>query len=230
MGNRALVLLSGGLDSATVTAIAVKEKRECAALTFSYGQRHTIEIASAKKLVEFFKIKNHIVIEIPTAVFQGSALLGQSGRDVPKNRDISKLDEIPETYVPARNILFLSYALACAESVGIGDIYIGVNALDYSGYPDCRPEFIAAYEKMANLGTRSGVEGRPFRINAPLINLKKYEIIRLGTDLGVDYSLTHSCYDPDMTGASCGECDSCLLRKQGFLQAGIPDPTRYRIK
>jgi 7-cyano-7-deazaguanine synthase len=227
--SKALILLSGGLDSATAAAVAVSEGKECTALTFAYGQRHRIEVSFARKLAAFFDLGRHLVVEIPAHLFSTSALSAESALEVPRNRDVAGAAGIPSTYVPARNILFLSYALAVAESSGISDIYIGVNSVDYSGYPDCRPEFIAAFEKMANLGTRSGVQGRPFRIIAPLMLMKKSEIISLGTRLGVNYSLTHSCYDPAEAGDSCGECDSCLLRKRGFIQAGITDPTVYRI-
>jgi len=223
-----LVLLSGGVDSATVAAVAARECAQTAALTFSYGQRHATEIESARRLVNALGISEHAVIEIPSRIFAGTALTGAGMLDVPKNRNAGGEDDIPATYVPARNILFLSYALAFAESRAIRDIYIGVNALDYSGYPDCRPEFIARFQEMANTGTRAAVQGRPFAIHAPLMAMKKSEIIRLGTSLGVDYALTHSCYDPDPDGRACGACDSCLIRRQGFMDAGVPDPTRYR--
>ncbi len=223
----AVILLSGGLDSATAAAVAVRESSNCAAMTFRYGQRHEVEVESARKLVAFFGIGTHLIVDIPVDVFQRTALNPSSGIDVPKNRDLRRSDDIPDTYVPARNTLFLAYALAYAESSGIRSIYIGVNALDYSGYPDCRPEYIDAFERMANLGTRAGVEGRSFSIRAPLIAMSKSDIIRLGRDLGVDYSLTHSCYDPGPDGVSCGECDSCLLRRRGFIEAGVADPTRY---
>ena len=223
-----LILLSGGLDSATAAAVAVRERRECYAMTFSYGQKHSVEIGFARRLAESFKIEKHVVVDIPASIFASSALSSQSPETVPKGRNIDDHRIIPPTYVPARNILFLSYALVYAESFAINAIYIGVNAIDYSGYPDCRPEFIAAFQRVANLGTKSGVEGAPVAIQAPLVNLKKSDIIRLGVSLGVDYSLTHSCYDPDDEGLSCGACDSCRLRKQGFKEAGVPDPTRYR--
>lgn len=223
-----LILLSGGIDSSTVAAIAASECAHTAALTFSYGQRHRLEIEAARSLVEACGIREHLVIDIPARIFSGSALTGTGMLEVPKNRKVGDADDIPETYVPARNILFLSYALAFAESRSIQDIYIGVNALDYSGYPDCRPEFIARFQEMANTGTRAAVQGSPFRIHAPLVAMKKSEIIKLGIGLGVDYALTHSCYDPDSEGRACGACDSCLIRRQGFLDAGVTDPTRYR--
>jgi len=225
---KAVILLSGGLDSATAAAVAVRESSACSAITFRYGQRHRAEVESARKLAAFFGIATHLIIDIPVDIFQRTALIPSSGIDVPKNRDLSRTDAIPDTYVPARNTLFLAYALAFAESWDIRSIFIGVNALDYSGYPDCRPGYIAAFERMANLGTRAGVEGRGFSIRAPLIAMGKSDIIRLGRDLGVDYSLTHSCYDPGEDGLSCGECDSCILRRQGFIEAGVTDPTRYR--
>lgn len=226
--NRALVLLSGGLDSATTAGIAINDGMEVSAMTFAYGQRHRIEISYAKRLAKYFKILNHQIVEIPVNLFSGSALTSNFGVEVPKNREITLHDAIPATYVPARNILFLSYALAYSESYDISNIYIGVNSIDYSGYPDCRPEFISAFERMANLGTKKGVEGEGFRIVAPLINLKKWEIINIGVKLGVDYSLTHSCYDPDEDGLSCGECDSCKIRRNGFFEANVIDPTRYK--
>ncbi len=223
----AVVLLSGGLDSATVLALAVAEGYRLHAMSFAYGQKHRIEINSARKIAEYYKIKDHIVVSIPGFLFSGSALSAESGEDVPKNREIIPEIDIPATYVPARNILFLSYALAYAEKIGAEAIFIGVNAVDYSGYPDCRPEFIEAFQKAANIGTKAGIE-RGVRILTPLISMKKSEIITLGTKLGVDYSLTHSCYDPDDNGASCGACDSCLIRRRGFIEAGVPDPTVYR--
>jgi 7-cyano-7-deazaguanine synthase len=226
---KAVVLLSGGIDSATTAAYAKKDGFSIYSLTFSYGQRHNVEIQYAKKLWEHFGINRHLIIEIPVKIFSSSALTAESGIEIPKNREIfASNDEIPSTYVPGRNILFLSYALSYAESIDSRHIFIGANAIDYSGYPDCRPEFLEAYEAMANIGTKAGVIGDGFKINAPLINMKKSEIIRLGTELGVDYSLTHSCYDPDINGRSCGGCDSCLIRKNGFLEAGIPDPTIYK--
>ncbi len=223
----AVVLLSGGLDSATVMALAVAEGYQVHAMSFAYGQKHRIEINSARKIAEHYRISDHIVVSIPGFLFSGSALSAESDEGVPKNRDIIPENGIPATYVPARNILFLSYALAYSEKIGAEAIFIGVNAVDYSGYPDCRPEFIEAFQRAANIGTKAGIE-RGVRILTPLISMKKSEIITLGAGLGVDYSLTHSCYDPDDNGASCGACDSCLIRRRGFIEAGIPDPTVYR--
>lgn len=223
---KGVILLSGGLDSATTAAIAIDMGFNLSALTFFYGQRHDIEIKYAERLVSFFQIKDHIKIEIPAEIFR-SALTKASGIDVPKNRDIDKV-EIPDTYVPARNIIFLSYALAYAESAGASDIFIGANAVDYSGYPDCRGEFFQAFKQVADIGTKAGVEGNGFNIHTPILSLTKPEIIREGVRLGVDYSLTHSCYDPSEEGYSCGSCDSCVLRRQGFNDAGVPDPTKYR--
>ncbi len=224
MKNKAVILLSGGLDSATVAGIAISEDFELYALSFNYGQRHGIELECSGKVAAFFKIKNHITIDIPAEIFN-SALVKNSGIAVPK----SGLDplKIPSTYVPARNILFLSYALAAAESFGASDIFIGANAVDYSGYPDCRPEFFTSFENMANIGTKAAIEGKPFKIHTPIIDLKKAEIIKKGISLGIDYSITHSCYDPDASGLACGACDSCILRRNGFADAGIPDPTKY---
>lgn len=223
-----MVLVSGGLDSATALAIAVRDGFVAQAITFAYGQRHAAEIESAKRVARSVGVADHQIVEIDLTVFGASALTADI--PVPKDRVVEGEDskEIPVTYVPARNTIFLSYALAFAEVAGSTDIYIGVNALDYSGYPDCRPEYIAAFERMANLATRAGVEGsRPLRIHAPLISLSKAEIIRLGTTLGVDYSATTSCYDPASDGAACGHCDACQLRLKGFSEAGIPDPVRY---
>jgi len=223
---KAIVLLSGGLDSATCCAIAKSEGFDIFALSFSYGQRHSIELEAACRVAKYFSVNNHKTITIDNSVFAGSSLT--SNIAVPKNRDINKTDcEIPSTYVPARNTIFLSYALAFGEITGCTDIFIGVNALDYSGYPDCRPEFIAAFEKMANLATKAGIEEKRLTIHTPLISLTKAQIILRGMELGVDYSLTHSCYDPLQNGNACGECDSCLLRKKGFLDAGVEDPTKY---
>jgi 7-cyano-7-deazaguanine synthase len=222
---RAVVLLSGGLDSATALAIAKTEGFEVYALSFSYGQRHSSELESAARVAASAGVAEHRVARIDLRVFGGSALT--AGIDVPKSRELD--DSIPVTYVPARNTIFLSYALAWAEVIGAADIFIGVNALDYSGYPDCRPEYIEAFERMANLATKAGVEGvLRFRIHAPLISLTKAQIIRRGLELGVDYGLTSSCYDPSPDGA-CGECDSCVLRRRGFAEAGIADPIRYRL-
>jgi len=219
----AIVLVSGGLDSATVLAMAKAEGYAVQALTFDYGQRHDVELQAAAAVCASMGVAPPRVIRLDLRAIGGSALTADI--DVPKE---GVGTGIPVTYVPARNTLFLSYALAVAEVAGAHDIFIGVNAVDYSGYPDCRPAFITAFEKLANLATREGVEGRAMRIRAPLISLAKAEIIRKGTALGVDYSLTHSCYDP-INGLACGRCDSCRLRRQGFEQAGIKDPTRYGV-
>lgn len=225
MKKKAVVLLSGGLDSATVAAIASSEGYDLYALSFSYGQRHSVELDAARALAKAHQAAAHLVIDLDPTVFLSSSLVSDIG--VLKDRDVDHADDIPSTYVPARNILFLSYALSWAETVGSSDIFIGVNALDYSGYPDCRPEFIAAFQTMANLGTKAGATGHPLTIHAPLQHLRKSEIIAKGISLGVDYSLTHSCYDPSAEGLACGRCDSCLLRKKGFDEAGVADPTRY---
>ncbi len=224
----AVVLLSGGIDSTTTLAIARSEGYDCHALTFRYGQRHAVEIGCARRVAEALGVAQHIVVDIDLRQFGGSALTADI--DVPKGRDLGEMAEaIPVTYVPARNTIFLSFALAWAEVLGSSDVFIGVNALDYSGYPDCRPEFIEAYERMANLATKAGVEGsQRLTIHTPLIRLTKAGIVRRGAELGVDYGLTLSCYDPSDEGAACGECDSCLLRKKGFAEAELPDPTRYR--
>jgi len=223
-----VVLLSGGIDSATVAMMAVRQGFSVHAITFSYGQRHAIEIDCARRVAAQIGIAGHIVIDLNHAVFASSSLVAESGIPVPHGRDYAHSADIPSTYVPARNILFLSYALAYGETVGAHDIFIGVNAIDYSGYPDCRPEFIEAFARMADLGTRSGAEGRGFVIHAPLVDMTKAEIIAHGHALGVDYSLTHSCYDPDREGRSCGTCDSCRIRRAGFSDAHLADPTRYR--
>ncbi len=224
---KAVVLLSGGLDSTTVAAIARDEGFELYALSFDYGQRHKVELHAAARVAGALAVTRHVIVPIDLRVFGGSALT--SDISVPKDELSTRSEsEIPITYVPARNTIFLSLALAYAEVIGASDIFIGVNALDYSGYPDCRPEYIAAYETMANLATRAGVQGeRPLKIHTPLITLTKAEIIKRGTALGVDYSLTLSCYDPDTTGRACGHCDSCLLRQKGFNDSGVADPTRY---
>jgi len=223
---RAVVLLSGGLDSATTLAIARHEEFETYALSFAYGQRHHLELDAAKRVAQSLGAAEHRVAEIDLRGFGGSALTDDI--DVPKNRSTSRIGAgIPITYVPARNTIFLSYALAWAEVLEARDIFIGVNALDYSGYPDCRPEFIERFEKLANVATRAGVSGDPFRIRTPLIAMSKAEIVKRGAELGVDFSLTHSCYDPDMNGLACGECDSCQLRMNGFAEAGIEDPIPY---
>jgi 7-cyano-7-deazaguanine synthase len=216
-----IVLLSGGLDSATVLNIALKEY-QVTALVFDYGQRHKFEISAAKKIADKYDISLRL-IKIDLGQFGNSALTDDI--EVPKNQEIGK--EIPITYVPVRNTIFLSYALAYAEVNNIFDIFIGVNALDYSGYPDCRPEFIEAFEKMANVGTKFAQGNEKIKIHTPLIDLTKAEIISTGTELDVDYKLTHSCYDPSLDGLSCGECDACILRKEGFFAAGISDPTNY---
>jgi 7-cyano-7-deazaguanine synthase len=223
----AVVLLSGGLDSATTLAIANSEGYACHALSFRYGQRHAIELAAAERVANHIGVASHRVIEIDLAQFGGSALT--SDLAVPKKSSADEIGgEIPITYVPARNTIFLSFALAQAEVREAGDIFIGVNALDYSGYPDCRPEYIAAFEQMANLATKAAVEGRQrVTIHTPLIQLTKAEIIRRGFELGVDFSLTSSCYDPDQEGRACGRCDSCLLRLKGFAENFISDPISY---
>jgi 7-cyano-7-deazaguanine synthase len=221
---RAVVLLSGGLDSATVLAVAKSEGYLLYALSFSYGQRHVWELEAAKRVAASIGVVEHRTVAIDLRAFGGSALTDDIA--VPKGRSAEEMTgSIPITYVPARNTIFLSFALAWAEVLGASDIYLGVNALDYSGYPDCRPEYIAAFENMANLATKAGVEGRQeLKIHTPLIALSKAEIIRLGSDLRVDYGLTSSCYDPSPTGVPCGQCDSCLLRHKGFRENGIDDP------
>ncbi|UCF14966.1 MAG: 7-cyano-7-deazaguanine synthase QueC [Phycisphaerales bacterium] len=226
---KAVILLSGGLDSATTLALARKEGFRCHALTFSYGQRHEREIEAAKRVAESIGVMEHRIIHIDLAAFGGSALT-DSAIDVPKDRaGLADSTEIPLTYVPARNTIFLGYALAWAEVLGAFDIFIGVNSTDYSGYPDCRAEFIAAFETTANLATAAAVEGKgQYRIHTPIIELTKAQIVRAGADLGVDYSLTHSCYDPDEQGRSCGQCDSCRLRLKGFAEAGLEDPIEYQ--
>jgi len=222
----AVVLCSGGLDSATVMAIAKNDGYDIYALSFCYGQRHEIEIEAARRVAEVTGVKEHLVLNIDLGSMGGSALTDEI--DVPKSETLSEIPSgIPITYVPARNTVFLSYALALAEVKKSNDIFLGVNAVDYSGYPDCRPEYIDAFEKMANLATKAGVEGNKIHIRAPLINLTKAEIIQRGINLGVNYTMTHSCYDPDDSGRACGSCDSCLLRKKGFDGAGIDDPTIY---
>ncbi|MCX7678217.1 MAG: 7-cyano-7-deazaguanine synthase QueC [Spirochaetes bacterium] len=223
---RAIVLLSGGIDSTTTLAIAQKEGYQIIALTFRYGQRHGKEIECAQKICRAMNVLSHIKIEIPARLFMGSALAGEKKLEVPKSGNVSA-HEIPVTYVPARNLLFLAYGIVCAESYGAYAVFIGANALDYSGYPDCRPEFLKAFEEAARCGTKCGVEGKPIRVISPLLNKTKAEIIRLGISLGVDYSMTHSCYDPDEYGRACGRCESCVIRKRGFRDAGIEDPTQY---
>jgi 7-cyano-7-deazaguanine synthase len=226
---RAIILLSGGLDSTTTLATAIAEGYETYALSFDYGQRHKIEIVAARRIARALGAKEHRVAKIDMRIFGGSALT--DGIDVPKKRSATEIAQgIPVTYVPARNTIFLSYALALAETVGARDIFIGANAIDYSGYPDCRPAFIAAFETLANLATKAGAEGAHFRIHAPLIKFSKAEIIRKALELDVDLALTHSCYDPSSNGVACGECDSCLLRFKGFREAEVEDPIRYASK
>jgi len=225
---KAVILLSGGLDSSTCLAIAQKDGYELHSLSFRYGQRHEFEIVAAKKIAKLMKVKNHIVMNINLREFGGSALTDNI--EVPKNRNESDISsEIPVTYVPARNTIFLSFALAFAETIESNDIFIGVNALDYSGYPDCRPEYIEAFENMARLATKNSVEsGDSINIHTPLIHLTKAEIIKKGMGLGVDYSNTHSCYDPFESGDPCGECDACKLRLKGFQDNGLIDPLNYK--
>jgi 7-cyano-7-deazaguanine synthase len=222
---RAVVLLSGGLDSATVLAIARNEGFECHALSFDYGQRHRFELEAARKVCDALGVAQQVILPLDLRMIGGSALTADV--DVPKDRLDEEMEQgIPITYVPARNTVFLSLALGWAEVLGAFDIFIGVNAVDYSGYPDCRPEFIESFQALANLATKAGVEGAGrFRIHTPLVNLTKADIIRRGMSLGVDYSLTHSCYDPDKTGRPCGRCDSCLLRAKGFAEVGIREGT-----
>jgi 7-cyano-7-deazaguanine synthase len=223
----AVVLLSGGLDSTTTLAIAKHEGFRLHALTFRYGQRHAIEVEAARRVAQTFDVERHVIVDIDLRVFGGSALTDELV--VPKSRSPEEIsDGIPVTYVPARNSVFLAYALAFAEVSQSEDIFIGVTALDYSGYPDCRPEYIQAFEAMANLATKAAVEGHQrMRIHTPLIHLNKAQIIRRGLDLGVDYGLTHSCYDPSPDGSSCGQCDACLLRLKGFKEVGVADPVAY---
>jgi 7-cyano-7-deazaguanine synthase len=224
---RAVVLLSGGLDSATALAVGRRDGFVCHALTIAYGQRHAAELDAARRVATALGAAEHRTISLDLRAFGGSALTADL--TIPKDRDERAMAHgIPITYVPARNTVFLALALAWAEALESFDIVMGVNAIDYSGYPDCRPEFVRAFETLANLATKAGVEGKGrFRIHAPLVEMSKAEIIRLGHGLGVDYSLTHSCYDPAADGAACGRCDSCRLRRAGFEAAGIPDPTRY---
>ena len=226
MKKTAVILLSGGLDSTTCVAIAKDQGFELYGLTINYGQKHIFELESAKSIASYFDIKNHTIIDINLAQFGGSALT--SSMNVPKNRNISDMNDIPVTYVPARNTVFLSIALAKAETVNAFDIFIGVNALDYSGYPDCRPAFISQFEKLANLATKDAFEKRgKYKIHTPLINLTKSKIIKKGLDLNVDYSMTSSCYDPTDKGYPCGLCDACQLRLKGFKEAGLKDPLVY---
>lgn len=225
--NKAIVLSSGGLDSTTAMAMARQEGYEIYSLSFRYGQRHALELEAAQRVAKALGAKEHLVMDMDLTGIGGSALTDDL--DVPKARTDEEMRKgIPVTYVPGRNTIFLSYAVAWAEVVGASDIFIGVNAIDYSGYPDCRPEYIEAFEHLANLGTKAGVEGQtPMRIRAPLIQMTKAQIIKKGMALGVDYRMTHSCYDPSVEGKACGYCDSCLLRKKGFREAGVPDPTDY---
>ena len=222
---RAVILLSGGLDSTTCLAIAREQGFDLFALTVNYGQRHIFELQSAKNVALSLDVEKHSVLDIDLAQFGGSALTDDI--EVPKDRVESEMANIPATYVPARNTVLLSVALARAETLESFDIFIGINALDYSGYPDCRPEYIESFERTANLATKAGVSGNNFHIHTPLINMTKAEIIKSGTKLGVDYGLTFSCYDPQETGAPCGHCDACILRLKGFKEAGIPDPLNY---
>ena len=228
-GRRAVVLLSGGLDSTTVLAWARQQGWDPCALTFRYGQRHAGEVAQAANVARAFGVVRHVVCDIDLRAFGGSALTDDAIA-VPKDRSAADLAHgVPVTYVPARNTIFLAFALAWAETLGAHDLFIGVNALDYSGYPDCRPEFIHAFEQLANVATKAGAEeGARFRVHAPLMTRTKADIIRLGVSLGVDYAVTSSCYDPAPDGAACGRCDACQLRRKGFAEAGVPDPTRYR--
>jgi 7-cyano-7-deazaguanine synthase len=218
----AILLLSGGLDSYTAGAIAAREGYELFALTVRYGQVHAREVDAARRVAAALGVTRHSELHVDLALFGGSALVGDGS--IPKDRDVSAVHGIPSTYVPARNTVFLSLALAWAEAVGAEAIVLGVNALDYSGYPDCRPEYLEAFERLATLATRAGVEGARLRILAPLIHMSKAEIIRTGLELGLDYGLTHSCYDPSPDGRPCGRCDSCLLRAKGFREAGALDP------
>jgi 7-cyano-7-deazaguanine synthase len=222
----AVCLLSGGLDSSTCLALARRDGYECYALSFDYGQRHRVELEAAARVAAFIGVREHRTAHIDLRVFGASALTADI--EVPKHRSSAEMAQgIPVTYVPARNTIFLSYALAWAEVIEASDIFIGVNALDYSGYPDCRPEFIQAFANMANLATKAGIEGRTaIHIHTPLIALSKADIVRLAAQLGLDFALTHSCYDPDREGRACGQCDSCLLREKGFAEAGIRDPLR----
>lgn len=222
---QAVILLSGGLDSTTVLAIARSRGYQCNCLSFRYGQKQDIELSRATAVAQAMRAKQHMILHLDLDTIGGSALTADI--DVPKDRETSTMDhEIPVTYVPGRNIIFLSHALAWAEVIGAVDIFLGINAVDYSGYPDCRPDFLQAFEKMANLGTKAGSTGKPFKLHAPLIELSKKEIVEVGMQLGVDYSITHSCYDPQGELA-CGRCDACRLRLQGFAEAGLDDPIEY---
>jgi len=225
----AVLLLSGGLDSTTMLAYAVNRGFDVHAMTFRYGQRHSSEIEAARRVARHYGVRDHVIVDIDLRTFGGSALTADI--DVPKDRTDDAISRgIPVTYVPARNTIFLSFCLAFSEVLGASDIFIGVNALDYSGYPDCRPEYIAAFQAMANLATRGGVEGStPVRVQTPLLHLSKREIIALGLSLGVDYSITLSCYDPSAEGLACGHCDACHLRQKGFTEAGVADPAPYSL-
>lgn len=220
---KAVILLSGGLDSATVLAMARAESRDCIALSFAYGQRHEIELAAARRVAQAAGVREHVVYPLDLRQFGASALTS----DIAVPKDEAGKPGIPVTYVPARNTIFLAIALGLAEARNAGEIWLGVNAVDYSGYPDCRPEFIDAFQTVIDRGTRSGVERGEPRIVAPLITMSKADIIRRGVALGVDYSITHSCYDPNAEGKACGHCDSCILRRKGFVEAGVADPTKY---
>lgn len=225
--SKAVVLLSGGLDSTTTLAVAKRDGYDVHAMTFRYGQRHEIEVDAARRVATAAGVRDHVVADIDLRTFGGSALTGDAA--VPKDRHVDAIrNGVPITYVPARNTIFLSFGLAWAEVLGATTICVGVNAVDFSGYPDCRPEYIAAFQRMADLATRAGIEGRGPKIQTPLISMSKADIIRLGVSLGVDYSLTTSCYDPTIHGVACGHCDSCLLRLKGFAEAGMRDPIRYR--
>ena len=229
MERKAVILLSGGLDSTTTLAIARNQEFSTYALTFRYGLRHEFEIEAARRVAREYSVSDHIIVDIDLGSFGGSALTSEM--EIPKNRQVNESSgDIPVTYVPARNTIFLSFALAWAEVLEATDIFIGVNALDYSGYPDCRPEYIKAFHNMANLATRAGIEGKAITIHTPLIDLTKAQIIQKGGELGVDYSLTHSCYDPLETGNPCGRCDACQLRLKGFREASLTDPLVYGDK
>jgi 7-cyano-7-deazaguanine synthase len=229
MSPKAVVLLSGGMDSATTAAIARDQGFAVHALSFRYGQRHAIELEAARQVAEALGLARHVVLDIDLGAFGGSALT--AAIDVPKDRPLAAMrDGVPSTYVPARNTIFLAFALAFAETIGSTDIFIGANAIDYSGYPDCRPEFLAAFQHMARLGTRMGSEGAPLTVHAPLIELTKADIVRRGQALGVNFALTRTCYDPSPDGAACGRCDACQLRLKGFREAGFEDPAPYAIR